>query len=278
MVAAAIAGAAVIGAGASMASSSQAAGAQENAANTASNTQLSMYNQTRADQAPWRTSGANAVNALNSWYGLPTVQTQQQQPSYGGYGLGSPYGGFGYNTAGAQSQQPAAPTQQQMMQNIQNLPGYQFNFDQGNQAVQRNLAAQGLLNSGAAGKALTQYGQGYASNAVNDYLNGLRSMAGLGQVATQATGSAAAQTAAGVSQAAYYGGNAAAANYANTGNAINSGLSGLVGAYGMYNQQQANTYGYLGYGNYNASQPNYSTGYGTSTYTPSTQAEYPLGP
>src|SRR5437660_6566878 len=72
-VAAAIAGAAVVGAGASIYSANKAAGAQESAANQASSTQLQMYNQSRADQAPWRQAGGQALNALSQWYGLGGV-------------------------------------------------------------------------------------------------------------------------------------------------------------------------------------------------------------
>lgn len=48
-------------------------------------------------------------------------------------------------------------------------PGYQFQFDQGNQALQRQLAAAGGTQSGAALKAAQQYGQNYANTAFNDY-------------------------------------------------------------------------------------------------------------
>src|SRR5437660_1539723 len=80
-VAAAIAGAAVVGAGASIYSANKAAGAQESAANQASSTQLQMYNQSRADQAPWRQAGGQALNALSQWYGLGGV---------GSAGMGDP--------------------------------------------------------------------------------------------------------------------------------------------------------------------------------------------
>lgn len=50
-------------------------------------------------------------------------------------------------------------------------PGYQFQYDQGLQGLQRQLAAGGGTQSGAALKAATQYGQNYANNAFNDYYN-----------------------------------------------------------------------------------------------------------
>lgn len=122
------------------------------------------------------------------------------------------------------------------------MPGYQFQLQQGTQAVDRNLAAAGLLNSGAAGKALTQYGQGLAQNYGAQYVNGLQSLAGLGQTSVGQTGAIGANTANQVGANQIYAGNAGAAGQIGVGNAINSGLSGLVGAYGQYNtaaQQQS---------------------------------------
>jgi len=203
------AGGAIAGGAISASGAGKAADAQRDAARTASNTQLAMYDQTRADQAPWRQAGGSALNALQGYYGLP-----------GADGKVDPNAGAADNKL------------------IQSLPGYQFNLQQGNQAVQRNLAAKGLLDSGAAQKALTQYGQGYATNASNQYLNGLQSLAGLGQTATQATGAAGQNAANQVTGAQIYSGNAQASGYINQGNAINAGLSGLSGIYGNYSQQQ----------------------------------------
>ncbi len=243
-VAAAIAGAAVVGAGATIYASDQASSAQKDAAGQATNTQIGMYNQSRADQTPWRTAGGQAVNALSNWYGLGGVAGTGAGTGYGSSGgVGQPVraggGGGGLNGIygpGAMipggSQGPSAMSQEQT---IRNTPGYQFNFDQGTQALQRNLAAKGLLNSGAAGKALVQYGQGYADNYQQQYVNGLQSLAGLGQSSVGATGSLGANAANQIGSNQIYGGNAAAAGYANTANAINGGLNNITSAYARYN-------------------------------------------
>ncbi len=55
--------------------------------------------------------------------------------------------------------------------NIQDDPGYQFRLNQGMKAVQQSAAASGALNSGGAVKALTQYGQGFASNEYQNAFN-----------------------------------------------------------------------------------------------------------
>src|SRR5581483_1138936 len=202
-IAAAIAGAAVVTAGATVYSSDKAASAQKSAANQANLTQSQQYAQTREDQTPWRVSGGNAVNALDQFYGLPTVNADG-------------------TTNGA-----STPDYNQI---LSNLPGYQFQQQQGNQAVQRNLAASGLLQSGAAGKALQTYGQGLASNYATQYANGLQSLAGLGQTSTQATGVAGMNAANQISSNQIYAGNAQASGYVGQANAINAGLSGLSGA------------------------------------------------
>lgn len=187
-----------------------AADKQAQAAQSANQTQLYMYDQNRTDQAPWRAAGGSAVNALSSYYGLPTTNAD---------GTTTP----GNPNAGADDTKL-----------IQSLPGYQFNLDEGNKAVQHNLAAQGLLGSGAAGKALEQYGQNYAMGASTQYLNGLQSLAGLGQTATQATGASGTNAANQIGSNQIYAGNAQASGYANQANAIGSGLSGLSGIAGRY--------------------------------------------
>jgi len=54
---------------------------------------------------------------------------------------------------------------------IESDAGYQFRLQQGNQALERSLAAKGLGDSGAALKAAQDYGQGLASQSYNDAYN-----------------------------------------------------------------------------------------------------------
>lgn len=240
-----------------------AADAQTAAANQANQTQLQMYNQTRADQAPWRQAGGQALGALSQFYGLGGLGAQTgAQSAYGATaGTNFPNSGIAYRpgqgggvsrilgepspAAGLPSGQgPAQPAQQPYDFNsiLQNLPGYQFQLQQGQQATERNLASRGLLNSGAAAKALTQYGQGLASDYTQQYVGGLQSLAGLGQNANQSTGAAGANAANQIGSGLAYGGNASAAGYANQANAWQSGLAGLGQAAGQYFSPSA-TYG-----------------------------------
>jgi hypothetical protein len=145
----------------------------------------------------------------------------------------------GYQQYLQQQQQQNNPDFQKI---LAGQPGYQFQLDQGNQMVQRNLAAKGLLNSGAAGKALTQYGQGVAQNYAQQYTGGLQSLAGLGQSATQNVVASGTHAADNISSAQIYSGNAQAQGAINSANSYASAiqsLGGLAGqAYGGGAQQQ----------------------------------------
>jgi hypothetical protein len=83
-------------------------------------------------------------------------------------------------------------------QDVMNEPGYQFGLQQGLSNIQNTAAARGGLYSGNALKALTQYGNDYASSKYNDAWNRMQSdagnrwgrmaaLAGIGQTATNQT-------------------------------------------------------------------------------------------
>lgn len=58
--------------------------------------------------------------------------------------------------------------------------GYNFGFGEGQRALTGSAASKGILNSGSAAKALTQYGQDYASTKYNDYTSLLSNLLGQG--------------------------------------------------------------------------------------------------
>ena len=62
---------------------------------------------------------------------------------------------------------------------ITSTPGYQFNFNQGADAVSREMGAAGLGGSGNEGIALTQYGQQYATSALTQQEQLLGQLSGL---------------------------------------------------------------------------------------------------
>lgn len=195
--------------------------------------QKQMYDQTRADQTPWRNAGVNALADL-------TAGT-----SKGGY-LIAPY----------QDQKKFT------LADFEADPGYGFRMSEGVNALDKSAAARGSLFSGAQGKALTRYGQDVGSNeyanAYNRYqseyqnnfnryqtnqgnqYNRLASMAGLGQTANTALQSAG-NTYAGAAGNYAMTGAQNTGNYAMT-NAANTGNAQLMGG-------QARASGYQGFGN-----------------------------
>lgn len=113
-------------------------------------------------------------------------------------------------------------------------PGYQFGLNQGINSAQGSQAAQGGLYSGAALKALTQYGNDYATTKYQDAFNNAQSsfgnrwnrlagLAGIGQTATQQ-------------------GVASGQNYANQTGALMTNNANAQGAAGI---AQGNVFGNL---------------------------------
>jgi hypothetical protein len=168
----------------------KAANAELTAAREANELQKYMYDTTRTDQAPWREAGAAALGQLGEFL----------KP-------GADLGAL-----------------------LAKQPGYQARLGEGVNAIDRSAAARGALNSGGTLKALTRFGQDYASNELNNVFNRYASLAGIGQTANQAIGQAGQNYAnqagnnligAGQAQASGYYGQAAAANY---------GLQGVANA------------------------------------------------
>src|SRR5262249_14323874 len=61
---------------------------------------------------------------------------------------------------------------------VTKLPGYQFQFDQGAEAVSRKMASKGYAGSGNLGTALTEYGQNFASSYFDKEATRLATLAG----------------------------------------------------------------------------------------------------
>jgi hypothetical protein len=217
----AIIGSAVLGA----ASSRNAAKTQANAANQAAGLQQQQYEQTRADQAPFRAAGEQALNKL-----IPL----------------SDYTKFG-------------------MDQFQQDPGYAFRLSEGQKALERSAAARGGLISGSALKAATRFGQDMGSqeyqNAFNRYqtersaqLNPLQSLAGLGQSSTNFVNTAGQNYANNAGAAYGAAGQANASGYMGQANAMGQGVSQYLGyqsnnnLLNALNQNRGSTYGAFGGG------------------------------
>lgn len=224
-IATAIAGSAIIGG----ISANKGAKAQERAAGQAADSQLQatreniefqkeVFEQQRADQAPWREAGQQALGMLQQ--GLQAGEFDPRN--------------FDFEAD----------------------PGYQFRMQEGINALDSSAAARGRLQSGAQARATTRYASNLASqeyqNAFNRNLatqgtrfNQLASMAGVGQTAVNATQQAGQQMAGSVGNALMAGGQAQAQGYLNAGNAQAGAYQGVATAanQGISNMLMANMAG-----------------------------------
>ena len=94
------------------------------------------------------------------------------------------YLGISPQGAGAGSQQYDNPYEQRLLQlmnspdSIADTNAYKFRFNQGQQALERSAASRGMLNSGNTLAALSNYGQGAASQEYGDEFNRLSAAVG----------------------------------------------------------------------------------------------------
>lgn len=190
---------------------SDAANAQVQAGQQANELQYNMFQQSRADQAPWREAGLEALNQLR--------------------------GGI----------KPGGDLLRSFsMSDYQADPGYGFRLAEGMKALERSAAARGNLLSGGALKRTTRYAQDMASNEfgnaynrftqnqTNQY-NRLAGVAGTGQTAAQQIGQQGMQMGQNVGNTLQGIGNARASGYVGGANALTGGIGQ---AYNLYNQGQ----------------------------------------
>lgn len=226
--------AAGIGAAGSLGAASTQAKASKNAAQlqaqeqqNALQFQQQQYNTNQQNIQPFLQAGQGAVGELSGLTSTP------------GQGLLTPW-----------NQQFQAPTAAQAAA----TPGYQFQLQQGENALQNSAAAQGNLLSGGTGAALEQYGQGLASenyqqvynnaltqyqqsynqfenNQANEY-NRLAGLAGTGQTAASQLGSLGQSAASNVGGIDIAGGAQQGQSLQNAGAATASGYAGLANSLG----------------------------------------------
>jgi hypothetical protein len=122
-----------------------------------------------------------------------------------------------------------------------NSPSYQFRFDQGAEALNRNLSARGLFSSGAAAKRLTEFGQDLASTEFEADFGRYGELAGDGARNTDQAINISTNLGQSVGQNMRYGADARASGYIRAGEASAAGIQGAansaigaIGAYGGY--------------------------------------------
>lgn len=119
-------------------------------------------------------------------------------------------------------------------------PGYQFRLSEGEKAINRAAAARGGYDSGKTLKALTKYGQDYATQDYDNFLqrwyqslNPLASLANVGQIATTDTAKMGTDVAKDVAANTLYAGNARASGYLNSANIFDRTLDSGINNYLM---------------------------------------------
>lgn len=172
--------------------SKSAASAQEAAALNAQQIQMNMYNTTRSDLAPYRQVGADAQYAYE-----------------GLLGIGTP------GASGASGMQAA----------LEQTPGYQFQMQQGLQALQSQYSAQGLGLSGAQIKGAQNYAQGLASSNYQTILGDYSNAMTMGENASAQTSQAGTTAATGAANAATQYGAASASGTVGATNAITGAVN-----------------------------------------------------
>lgn len=229
-----------------------AANKSAEAADKASAVQQQIYNQNAATLKPYINAGMPATNAINALLGIgggspapaagQAVRATQAtvNPNANTYGepiLSRPSTWLTAMNRTATTTQPTAQEQYQTaFDNYKNSTGYQFRLNQGLNAVNSGYAGAGTLKSGAAMKAINDYGQGMASQEFGNYLNALGNQ--------QALGFSAASAQAGVGQNyANNIGNIAMQNGANQANAALASSQNWANALGSVGSIAAYTLG-----------------------------------
>jgi hypothetical protein len=216
-----------------------AAGTQAAGAGRAADLQQQMYQQTRSDLAPWMQGGQVALSQL-----------QSQLPQFT-----QPFG----------------------MQQFQESPAYQFNLEQGQQAINKGAAARGGFYQPGTLQDIARFSQGLASNEfqnafgnyntnLNNIWNRLSGLSGSGQNAAAGLGGFATQTGANIGNAITGGANAQAAGQVGQANALTGALGQGYNAYMMQqllgrNQQGIGWNPYQGYQGAGTGQPDFSAGF-----------------
>lgn len=111
-----------------------------------------------------------------------------------------------------------------------NDPGYQFRLDQGNKAINNAASARGMSNSGATMKALTDYGQNFATNEYQNAFNRQNVLANYGNQASTNMANLIGGNAAQFGQNAIGLGNSQAASYIGQANRDSQMLGSVIGA------------------------------------------------
>lgn len=236
----------------------QAAQLQYKESQDALNFQKQQYGDSQSELAPFLQSGAGALSNLDYLLGIsqPSALNGTATGTPGGTAINlsatpnTSLGGFGSLLSAYPGGTFSAPTLAQAEQ----MPGYQFQLQQGNQLLQQSAAARGNLLTGGTAEALDAFGQGLAqsnyqnlynqalqayttnyntwnTNQTNEY-NRLAALAGMGQTTATMLGNLGQQASNNVTNNDLSTGQIVGQDYQNAGAANASGIVGSANAWG----------------------------------------------
>lgn len=225
-------GSAVIGGiSSNKAASTQAAAANNATAVQADTAQVAMAN-ANANNAPYKQAGSTALSQIGGLLNLP-----------------------GYASVDPSSY-------------LKSLPGYQFQLQQGEQAINnQGSAGSGAINS-ATMAGLNNYAQGQAQSSYGNYISQLGGLATMGQASannsTAATTNILGNLGNQVGSNTLAAGNASAAGTMGISNALSNGISGATGGYTLGNLLGNGAGGYQGGSGGTSVNPNNTDAMGNS--------------
>jgi hypothetical protein len=265
----------VVGGLASASAAKKGAAAQMAASRESNALQREMWQQGRADLAPWRDSGGNALAAMQFELGLgdrptfggnPGLSITETPGTPGSAAIpqrGNPFGGgeqyvpgvastpgtaasfnVGENAFGsrdaAQTYIDSQATGGTEYGGFKASPGYEFVRQQGEQGLERQLAARGQRMGGPAAKEAMRFNSGLASQEYGNFYNRLAGLSGTGQTATSTSINAGQNYANAAGANNQIGAQARASGYMGQANALNGTINNLFSISG------ANRAGYFG--------------------------------
>lgn len=249
----------VIGANAAKsAAATEAAAAQQ-----ATSVQQQMYQQTRADLAPFRQFGGTATTSLSKLLGLDTQGVTAGAPNWTAYGQANPdvqqranelvnsgvigpqgqwatpedWMAFHYaNTGKAEGRNlptftaaDVANADNSRQSFLENTPGYKFARDQGILSITRQLGSMGL--TGAQAKGIGRFVSGLAANDTYfPTVNAVQNAVNTGENAAAQTGSIGQGYGGNISNTIVGAGQAQAAGTVGAANAISGGAGSVANA------------------------------------------------
>jgi|ERR1700756_2564220 len=162
----------------------------------------------------------NPLNYARHWYSNMGGSAQYQVPGLGG-------------ASGGTSASPLTGGSGSSIEDfLSQTPGYQFQMQQGTQAVNNALTARGLGGlSGSLGKGLAKYVTGLADSTYQQQLGNYMNLVGVGQSAANQTGAYGTQAANNAGTALTNAGTAAAGGQVGVASALSGGINGASNAY-----------------------------------------------